>query len=160
MGRAGRCRQISLCVGSTHRVPATLGLPLLTGVCAFPVYTAQAPVCSIGNRPCTACGSSFWVLHKSVDLVAPAFCVFPGLSGSGSQELDGSILPGCGAPFPLRGPSLFLRALVRCQRLVFVLRSWPLAVTLPAVDVDHLDSQGVFVFFFLKNENSAFSSHK
>ena len=26
-GRAGRCRQITLCVGSTHRVPATLGLP-------------------------------------------------------------------------------------------------------------------------------------
>ena len=26
-GRAGRCRQISLCVGSTLRVPATLGLP-------------------------------------------------------------------------------------------------------------------------------------
>ena len=27
MGRAGRCRQISLCVDSTRRVPATLGLP-------------------------------------------------------------------------------------------------------------------------------------
>ena len=26
-GRTGRCRQISLCVGSTRRVPATLGLP-------------------------------------------------------------------------------------------------------------------------------------
>ena len=26
-GRAGRCRQTSLCVGSTRRVPATLGLP-------------------------------------------------------------------------------------------------------------------------------------
>ena len=26
-GRAGRCRQILLCVGSTRRVPATLGLP-------------------------------------------------------------------------------------------------------------------------------------
>ena len=26
-GRAGRCRQISLCVGSTRGVPATLGLP-------------------------------------------------------------------------------------------------------------------------------------
>ena len=30
-GRAGRCRQILLCVGSTHRVPAILGLPR-TGV--------------------------------------------------------------------------------------------------------------------------------
>ena len=26
-GRAGRCRQISLCVDNTHCVPATLGLP-------------------------------------------------------------------------------------------------------------------------------------
>ena len=26
-GRAGHCRQISLCVDNTHRVPATLGLP-------------------------------------------------------------------------------------------------------------------------------------
>ena len=30
-GRAGRCRQTSLCVGSTRCVPATLGLPR-TGV--------------------------------------------------------------------------------------------------------------------------------
>ena len=30
-GREGRCRQMSLaCVGSTHSIPATLGLPLLT----------------------------------------------------------------------------------------------------------------------------------
>ena len=143
-GRAGPCRQIALCVGSTRRVPATLGLPLLTGVCAFPVYTAQAPGCSIRGMPCIACGSSFWVLHKSVDLVAPAFCAFPGLSSSGSQELDGRTLPGCGAPFPLRGPSLGFCALVGCQRLEFVLRSWPLAATLPAADVNHPESQEVF----------------
>ena len=30
-GEAGRCRQTSLCVGSTHSVPARLGLPC-TGV--------------------------------------------------------------------------------------------------------------------------------
>ena len=106
MGRAGRCRQISLCVRSTHRVPATLGLPLLTGVCAFPIYIAQAPGCSIGSVLCVACGSSFRVLHKSVDSVVPAFCAFPGLSGSGSQELDGHTLPRCCAPSPLCGPSL------------------------------------------------------
>ena len=68
------------------------------GVCAF-LYTAQAPSCSIWSWPCVECGSSFWVLHKSVDLVAPAFCAFPGLSGSGSQRL-GRTLPRCGAPFP------------------------------------------------------------
>ena len=105
-GRAGHCRQILLCVGSTHHVPATLGLPLLTGVCAFPVYTAHAPSCSIWSGPCIVCGSSFQVLHKCADSVVPAFCAFPGLSGSGSQGLDGHTLPRCSAPFPLRGPSL------------------------------------------------------
>ena len=36
MGREGHCRQISLvCVGSTHSVPATVGLPPLMGLC-FP----------------------------------------------------------------------------------------------------------------------------
>ena len=29
------------------------------GVCAFPVYTAQAPGCSIWSGPCVECGSSF-----------------------------------------------------------------------------------------------------
>ena len=105
-GREGCCRQISLCVGNTHGVLAILGLPPLTGVYAFPVYTAQAPGFSIWSRPCVACGSSSQVLHKSADSVAPAFCAFPGLSSSGSQELDKRTLPGCGAPSPLRGPSL------------------------------------------------------
>ena len=43
--------------------------------------------------------------HKSADSVAPAFCVFPGLSSSGSQRL-GHPLPGCGMPFSLHGPSV------------------------------------------------------
>ena len=68
-------------------------------VCAFPVYTAQAPGCSIWSGPCVECGSSFRVLHKSVDSVAPAFCAFPSLSGSRSQRL-GRTLPGCGTPSP------------------------------------------------------------
>ena len=53
-------------------------------------------------------------------------------SSSGRQELDGRTLPGCGAPNPLRGPSLSFRAMVGCERFVSVLRSWPLAATLPA----------------------------
>ena len=73
---------------------------------AFPIYAAQAPGCSIWSVPCTVRGSSPRVFHKSPDLAAPAFCAFPGPSSSGSQELDGSTLPGCGAPSPLRSPSL------------------------------------------------------
>ena len=106
-GREQCCIQISLaCVGSTHSVQATLGLPLLTGVCAFPVYVAQAPCCSIWSGPCVACSSSFWVLHKSADSVGPVFCAFPGWSSSGSQELEGRTFPGCSVPSPLPGPSL------------------------------------------------------
>ena len=133
------CGEHSPCSGHTGFAP-------LTGVCAFPVYTAQAPGCSIGSVPCIACGPSFGVLHKGADSVVPAFCAFPGLSSSGSQELDGRTLHGCGccAPAPLRCPSLSFCVPVGCQGLVFVLRSWPLAATLRVVDVNHPESQGVF----------------
>ena len=91
------CGEHSPCSGHTGFAP-------YRGVCAFPVYTAQSPGCSIRSGPCIECGSSFRVLHKSVDSVAPAFCAFPGLSGPGSQRL-GSPLPGCGAPFPSAAPA-------------------------------------------------------
>ena len=154
------------------------------GVCALPVYTAQAPGCPIWSGPCVECGSSFRVLHNSADLVAPAFCAFPGLSGSGSQRLGctlpgrgapfpsaasgpgsqrlGRTLPGCGAPFPSTasgpGSQRLGRTLPGCGAPFpsaaparagwvpgawFVLRSWPLAATLPA-GVDHPESQVVF----------------
>ena len=51
------------------------------------------------SGPCIECGSSFQVLHNSVDSVAPACCVFPGLSGSGSQRLA-LVLPGAVRLFP------------------------------------------------------------
>ena len=58
------------------------------GVCAFPVYIAQALGCSAGNClrwalgcmhfPGLSCsGSASRVLHKGTDLVGPAFCAFP-----------------------------------------------------------------------------------
>ena len=86
------CGQDSPCSGHTGFAP-------YRGVCAFPVYTAQAPGCSIWSGPCVECSSSFQVLHKSADWVVPAFCAFPSLSGSGSQRLR-CTLPGCGTPFP------------------------------------------------------------
>ena len=91
-GRAGHCRHIAVCGEHSPCSGHTLFAPY-RGVCAFPVNLAQAPGCSIWSGPCVECGSSFRVLHKSVDLVAPAFCAFPGLSGSGSQGL-GRPLPG------------------------------------------------------------------
>ena len=90
------CGEHSPCSGHTGFAPHR-------DVCAFPVYTAQAPGCSIWSGPCVECGSSFRVFHRSADSVAPAFCAFPGLSSSGSQRL-GRTLPGCGAPFPSAAP--------------------------------------------------------
>ena len=96
----------------------------------------QAALQAAGG-PCIACGSSFRVLHKSADLVAPVFCAFPGLSGSGSQELDWCTLPGCGVPFPLCSPSLNF-----CSHQ---LGARGLCLFLGAVaDVDHPESQEVF----------------
>ena len=80
-----------------------------TRECAFPIYTTQAPGCSIGSGPCMACGSSFHVLHKRVDSVWPVFCALPGLSSSGNQELEEHTLPRSGAPYPLCGPCLSFR---------------------------------------------------
>ena len=58
-------------------------------VCALPVYTAQAP--GWGSGPCVACGSSFRVLHKSADSVAPAFCAFPAGEAQASRSLTGAL---------------------------------------------------------------------
>ena len=50
-GSAGRCRQILLCVGSTHRVPAALGLPR-TGVSVLsPSTLLRLPAALYGAGP-------------------------------------------------------------------------------------------------------------
>ena len=74
---------------------------------------------------------------QRADSAASVFCAFPGPSSSGSQELEGCTLPGCGAPSPLRCPSLSFcaRGLHACTLC--------LAATLPE-DVDHSESQDVF----------------
>ena len=118
--RGGRCRQMSLaCVGSTRlcgehaQCSGHTGSAPLTGVC-FPrlhcsgsrlLYREWALSCV--HFPGLSCSDSgFRVLHKGAGSVGPAFCAFPSRNSSGSQELDGHTLPGCSAPYPLRGPSL------------------------------------------------------
>ena len=72
----GVCSQ---CLGHTGPAPAH-------GVCAFPVYTAQALDCSAGNCLMLALGcmhspglslSGSRVLHKGADSVGPALCARP-----------------------------------------------------------------------------------
>ena len=84
------CGERSPCSGHTGFAP-------YRGVCAFPIYTAQAPGCSIWSGPCVECGSSFRVLHKSADSVAPEFCASPAsvvqaARGSGALSPDAARL--------------------------------------------------------------------
>ena len=149
-GREGRCRQMSVaCVGSTRSVPATLGLPR-SRVCAFPVYTAPAPGCSIWSGPCLACGSNFRVLHKSTDSVGPAFCAFPARAAQAARSLMGALSPPCHVLRPLRGPSLSFpaRQSGACALCLFwgaglQPRPFQQMSTLP-VYVNHRESQEVF----------------
>ena len=108
----GMCGEYSQCSSHTGFAPTH-------GVCDFPVYNAQAPGFSIGSGPCVACGSSFWVLHKCADLFGPEFYAFPGLSSSGSQELDEHTLSGCGVAHPLQGPRLSFHVQVGCAFCLF-----------------------------------------
>ena len=117
-GRAGHCRQTSLC-GEHSPCSGHSGFAPHRGVCALPVCTAQAPGCSIRSGPCAACGSSLRGTPQSADSVAPACCAFPGPSSSGSQELDGRPLSGCDEPSPFHSPSLFLPAPVARVSPVF-----------------------------------------
>ena len=77
----GICRECSQCLGHTGFAPAH-------GVCAFPVYTAQALGWSAGNSlrqalhfmhfPGLSCsGSGSWVLCKGTDLIGHEFYALP-----------------------------------------------------------------------------------
>ena len=102
-GRAALQADVAVC-GEHSPCSGHTGFAPYRAVCAFPVYTAQVPGCSVWSGPCVVCGSSFRVLHKSAGSVAPACCVFPGLSAPGSLGL-GRPLPGRGAPFPSAAPA-------------------------------------------------------
>ena len=141
-GREGRCRQMSLaCVGSSRSVPATLGLPPFTGVC-FP-HLRCSGYRLLCREPALSC---VWFLFlgtpQKCRLSWACVLCLPGLSSSGSQELDKRTRPGCSAPYPLHGPAS-VSAHASRVRLVSVLWSWSLAGTLP-VDVNHPESQEVF----------------
>ena len=135
------CGEHSLCSGHTGFAPAHRWV-------LSPVYTAQAPRLLYMEQALRCVQFQFSGIPQKPDSVGPAFCAFPGLSSSGSQELDGRTLPGAVRLIPSKVPaSVSARARVRwpvrCMQLVSVLRSWPLAATLPA-DVDHPECEEVF----------------
>ena len=130
------------CVGSAHSVPATLGLPPLDACVLSPSTLLRLQVALQGVGPELHAVPVFGYSTKAQTRLGCVLCL-PRPSSSGSQELDGCTLRGCGAPSPLRGPSLSFRAPVGCVRLASILESWPLTSTLLA-DVDHPESQEVF----------------
>ena len=80
-----RCMCIALTVFRPHCVCPH------SWVCALPVYTAQAPGCSIWSGPCVVCGSRFGVFYKSVDSFGSAFCAFPAQAAQAARSLTGTL---------------------------------------------------------------------
>ena len=101
----GMCGECSQCLGHTGFAP-------VHSMCAFPVYTAQAPDCSQGNclwwalgcmhfPGLSRSGSGSRVLHKDTDSVRPAFCALPRSEQLRDQVLGERTLPRCGASYHL-----------------------------------------------------------
>ena len=100
-----------LCVGSTHSVTATLGLPPLMGVCS-PHLRCSGSQLLYMERALHCVRFQFSGSPRKRGLGCACILCIPRRSSSGSQGLEGRTLPGCGTPSPLRGPSLGFR---RCQ---------------------------------------------
>ena len=113
-GRAGRCRQISLCVGSTRRVLATMGLPRTAVSVLSPSTLLRLPAALYGAGSALSAVPVFGSSTKArirlrlgfVSSLPSAVQAAKGLrafsravSGSGSQKFWRP-LPGCGLPFP------------------------------------------------------------
>ena len=103
-GRAGRCRQISPCVGSTRSVPATLGLPPLMGVC-FPRLHCSGSRLLYMERALRCVRFQFSDSPQKHGLGWACVLCLPHPSSSGNQELDWRTLPGCMHLLPSASPS-------------------------------------------------------
>ena len=87
------------------------------GVCAFPVYTAQAPGCSAGNCLKWALSCVYFpglshsclgsrVLHKGTDSVRPAFlCPSQVQAAQATRSLASALSQVCDESYHLPGPS-------------------------------------------------------
>ena len=109
----GVCGECSQCLGHTGFAPAH-------GVCAFSVYIAQAPGCSVGNYPKQALGfvhfpglscsgSGSQVLHKGTASVGPAFCGLPRsehLRPPGAWRVHSPLVCGVSYHLPVPSPSV------------------------------------------------------
>ena len=133
----GGALQADIALGGEHsQCSGHTGFAPLPGVCS-PRLCCSCSQLLYMERALRCLWFQFSGVPQKCGLGWARILCLPRPSGSGSQELDGRPLPGCGAPSPLRGPSLSVRprrsgACALC-----------LATTLPA-DVDHPESQEVF----------------
>ena len=107
VGREGRCRQISLvCVGSTRSVPATLGLPPLTGACFSRLHCSGSQL--LYREPALSCvWFQFSGSPQKRGLIWACVLCLPRLSSSGHEELYGHTLLGAVRLLPSRVPACF-----------------------------------------------------
>ena len=100
-GRAGRCRQISsLCVGSTHCVPATLGLPR-TGVSVLSLSTLlRLPAALYGAGPALSAVPVFGSSTKARIRLHLRIVSSPASAAQAARGL-GALSPGAACLFSL-----------------------------------------------------------
>ena len=140
----GLCGEHSRFSGHTGFAPAWGG-----GVC-FPLYSAQAPGCSLGSGPCVACTSQAYATQiqvfrystKAQTRLGLRFVPSPVGAAQAARSLTSALSLGAGRLLPSAVPASVSMCAGRVH-LVSVLGSWTLAATLPA-DVDHPESQKVF----------------
>ena len=100
-GRAGRRRQMSLCVGSTRRVPATLGLPR-TGVSVLsPSTLLRLPAALYGAGPVLSAVPVFGSSTKARILLRLRFVSSPASAVQAARGL-GALSPDAACLFSPR----------------------------------------------------------
>ena len=120
-GRAGHCRQMSLCVGSTRRVPATLGLPR-TGVSVLsPSTLLRLPAAPYGAGPALSAVLVFGSSTKARIRLPLRFVSSPASAVQAARGL-GALSPGAVRLFPprraaqaARGLGALLSSFLKCS---------------------------------------------
>ena len=120
-GRAGHCKQISLCVDTTHRVPRPHWVCPVQGCLCFPRLHCSGSQLLYMERALRCVWFQFSGPPQKRKLGCACVLCLPRPSSSGSQGLDGRTLPGCSALSSPRTQPQFPPAPVRCMCLVFSL---------------------------------------
>ena len=114
-GRAGRCWQMSLCVGSTRRGPATLGLPR-TGVSVLsPSALLRLPAALYGAGPALRAVPVFGSSTEARVRLCLRFVPSPASAVQAARGL-GALSPGAAHVFPPRRAAQAARGLALSLR--------------------------------------------